>query len=186
LLLVASKGDSRFIEIAESDVIKKVMQETPAAMTWAEMDTTHVICLSGRVTWVLGEALLKAATDILQTGHALLLDMQDCEYLDSTMLGTLHEVVVRYDKAAKVCEIQGVSAALVDAFDELSMKTVLSHRRLNDLPIPGERELVAIPATNVQRSQQRLLKAHEMLASLGDANKEKFADVIDAIKQDGR
>jgi hypothetical protein len=64
------------------------------------------------------------------------------------------------------------------------MRKVLSHRCATDKPIPSERQLVAIPVTNVQRSQQRLLKAHEMLASLGDANKEKFADVIDAIKQD--
>jgi len=185
LLLVAGKGNSHFIEIAESDAIKKVMQESPAAMTWAEMDTTHVICLSGRITWVLGEALLKAATDILETGRALLIDMQDCEYLDSTMLGTLHEVVVRYDTAVKPFEIQGVSAELVGAFDELSMKKVLSHRSLTNKPITSERQRVAIPATDIKRSQQRLLKAHEMLASLDDANKEKFAGVIDAIKHDG-
>jgi serine phosphatase RsbU (regulator of sigma subunit)/ABC-type transporter Mla MlaB component len=184
LLLVAGEGNSHFIEIAESDVIKKVVQESPAAITWAQTDVAHVICLSGRVTWVLGEALLKAATDILQAGHALLIDLQECEYLDSTMLGTLHEVVVRYDKATKPVEIQAVSAALVEAFEELSMKKVLSHRCATDKPKTSERQLVAIPVTNVQRSQQRLLKAHEMLASLGDANKEKFADVIDAIKQD--
>jgi anti-anti-sigma regulatory factor len=185
LLLVAGEGNSHFIEIAESDVIEKVVQETPATMTWAEMDTAHVICLSGRVTWVLGEALLKAATDLLQQGRALLIDMRDCEYLDSTMLGTLHEVIVRYDKAAKRVEIQGVSAELIEAFEELSMEKVLKHRRLDDVSIPSERQSVAIPATDIQRSQQRLLKAHEMLASLGDANKEKFAGVIDAMKQDG-
>jgi sigma-B regulation protein RsbU (phosphoserine phosphatase) len=184
VLLVAGEGASHFIEIAESDVIEKVAEQKPATMTWAALETAHVICLSGRVTWILGEALLKAATDILPADSALLIDLQDCEYLDSTMLGTLHEVVERYEKAAKPLEIQGVSAELVEAFEELSMKKVLGHRRTTDKPIPSERQLVAIPATDTQRSQQRLLKAHEILASLGDANKEKFSGVIDAIKND--
>jgi len=184
LLLEAGPGKSRFIEIGESDAIKKIESEKPAVITQTEIDSETLICLSGRITWVLGEALLAAAIEAIDARRSLLIDLGDCEYLDSTLLGTLHEVIIRFDTAGLQASIQRASGSLVSAFQEVSMEAVLDHLARNVKPIPADRKPLAIPATDIRTSQQRLLKAHEMLASLSEVNRQKFADVIDAIKQD--
>ena len=184
LLLEAGPGKSRFIEIGESDAIKKIEPENPAVITQTNVHSETLICLSGRITWVLGEALLAAAIETIDARRTLLIDLGDCEYLDSTLLGTLHEVISRFDAAGLKASIQRASRRLVSAFQEVSMDTVLDHLSNSVKPIPADRKPIAIPATDIRNSQQHLLKAHEILASLSEVNRQKFADVIDTIKQD--
>ena len=118
-------------------------------------------------------------------GAELVIDLGECTYLDSTMLGTLHEVVKRAEAVEASLSLQNVPAALADAFQELSMQAVLAHIRDEPLPVPAERERLDVPQPDVQRQRARLLKAHEELAALSLENEAQFGVVVDALRAEG-
>ncbi len=187
LLLEARSGKSHFMEMADSEAIAaSASEEEPALISHAESDAGTIICLTGRVTWMLGDALLQAATAVIGSGRELILDLGDCSYLDSTLLGTLHEIIGRGDVAGRPVAIQRASPALEAAFEELSMQTVLSHRRATPVPMPDKRRPIDVSDADARRHQLRLLKAHEVLADLSEHNRAEFAEVVAAMRAELR
>ncbi len=127
----------------------------------------------------------------MDSGRPLIIDLRRCEYLDSTLLGTLHELCEwAQQRAAAVpgssdpLVLQNVPQTLEDAFRELSMTAVLE--RITDDPqaVPEKQHAVQLPEQSRTAHQKRLLKAHQVLADLSDENREEFAAVIDALRGD--
>ncbi|UUZ76282.1 STAS domain-containing protein [Polaromonas sp. P1(28)-13] len=114
---------------------------------------------------------------MLDEGHALVLDLSGCEYLDSTFLGTVHELVAR----GRVILV-GVMPAVRALFEELSMEQVLAHIRDD---VPAAPELYALNSGNdPAAARKRVLRAHEALSALSERNQEEFRDVIQSLRED--
>ena len=139
------------------------------------------ISVVGSVTWLCSQALLDCARDCLTSCERLVVDLGDCEHMDSTCLGTLHEIVAT---DPEVVVLQRVPAVVHQLFDELSMTRVLQH--ISDRPRPLPEDLYPVdPVTlNPQQQGARILSAHESLAALSAENRQQFKGVIDSLRSD--
>lgn len=138
------------------------------------------LALRGRASWLHCDAFHEMALAVLDRGHPLVLDLSGCEYMDSTCLGTVHELVARGGVV-----LAAVTPAVRALFDELSMQQVLSAIRED---IPAAPELYALGAEGKQAAaQKRILQAHEALSALSERNREEFKDVVESLRgeQDG-
>ena len=140
------------------------------------------IALEGRVTWLYAQALFESALAVLEGHRTLVLDLGACEHLDSTVLGTLHELVLRARLERTRVVFQRVPERLVAAFRELSMTTVLDAIGEVSEPLPAELADLDLPVGDLRRHRQRLLRAHQALAELSQHNREAFADLLGTLR----
>jgi sigma-B regulation protein RsbU (phosphoserine phosphatase) len=146
-----------------------------------EMDGRGFLAMIGSLTWLCGHALLESATVLLQGNSALTLDLSRCEHMDSTCLGTLHEIVVSHPGSV---ELQGVSDAVRKLFEELSMSAVLDNIQSSMRPLPENMAVIQTTTLTPQQQGARILSAHETLLALSDANEEQFRAVVDSLRAD--
>ena len=183
LLLDARVGDSCFIEpIGDQEVAAAAAPDS--LISYAETEETTFLCLEGRVTWIHAEGLVQAARGIIDEGRALVIDLGACTLLDSTLLGSLHELTGHAAAAGARLSIQQASDDLVAAFKELSLVSVLERLAEAPQPVPAARKALLIPVADLKRQRQRLLKAHQLLAELSDRNREAFAGLIDTLQSE--
>ena len=184
LLLEGHSGESYF---GSDEDVPELEVDPPAdapKLTWAETDAERFVCLQGRVTWTYAEPLLDGARGAAEAGQRVIVDLAECEYLDSAMLGTLHELVQEAERSPVGVSVQGASTTLLEAFRELSMDVVLNHVSLEVLPVPPERETLELPDADPRGQKMRLLRAHEVLAALSRENEAEFGGVVAAMRED--
>ena len=184
LLLEGHSGESYF---GSDDDVPELEVDPPAdvpRLTWGETADAWFVCLKGRVTWTYAEALLQGAREAIARGRRVVVDLGECEYLDSALLGTLHEIVQEAGEGSVGVAVQGASEALLDAFGQLSMDLVLSHVQETAIPVPDNRESIASTDADPKGQKIRLLRAHEVLAALSDDNESEFGAVISAMRED--
>jgi serine phosphatase RsbU (regulator of sigma subunit)/anti-anti-sigma regulatory factor len=149
----------------------------PGVVFYGETQDADYLALRGRATWMHSDAFHETAQAVLDKRHGLVLDLSGCEYLDSTFLGTVHELVARGDVV-----LSGVTPAVRASFEELSMEQVLSRIR-EDVPAPPE--LYALGAeTDSAAVHKRILHAHEALSGLSEHNREEFQGVVESLRGD--
>lgn len=184
LLLEARQGESHFHDRREEDLLRVEPEERESGIAVAERDDTRFVWPTGRATWTLGESLLGLARNAFEADRALVIDLEDCDYMDSTILGTLHEVVRLADESVARLTLQHPRPAIREAFAELSMTAV--EARVTDEPLeaPSERSAVDVNAADPLARQRRLLAAHEALAELSPRNREAFGQVIEALRSE--
>jgi len=148
-----------------------------AGVLYGEAEDAAYLALRGRATWTQCDAFHETAQAVLDGGRSLVLDLSGCEYLDSTFLGTVHELVAR----GRVTLV-GVMPAVRALFEELSMEQVLAHIR-NDAPAAPELHALGSEG-DPAAARMRILRAHEALSALSEHNREEFRDVIQSLRQD--
>jgi hypothetical protein len=109
------------------------------------------------------------------------MDFGACEYLDSTFLGTVHEVVTLKPNAV---QLQRVAPQVQGLFEELSMQAVLEHISDNIKPLPETMTPLEQSNQDQRHQAQRVLRAHEILTSLSEHNREQFLDVVKSLRQE--
>jgi anti-anti-sigma regulatory factor len=139
------------------------------------------IALEGRATWKHAPALRDACIRALDGGRDVVVDLGACTSLDSTLLGTLHELVARTDTGHQL-RLQNAGADLRGLFTELDMRRVLS--TIVDLPEPLPAAMVPIQVCADAGAQALVLRAHELLAQLSPNNAAEFGPVIEALRRD--
>ena len=123
------------------------------------------------------DAFHETALAVLDGGRPLVLDLSGCEYMDSTCLGTVHELVARGGVV-----LAGVTPAVRALFEELSMQQVLAAIRDD---IPAAPELYALGTERGQAAvQKRILQAHEALSALSEHNREEFKEVVESLRSE--
>lgn len=139
------------------------------------------IAIVGDVTWLYSQGLLDTANALLSEHDRLTLDLARCEHLDSTCLGTLHEIVTSNPDAVA---LQGAPDAVRKLFEELNMRAVQAHIRQDASPLPGEMTVIDAASLSPQQQGARILRAHEALAALSDQNRAQFQGVVDSLRSD--
>jgi serine phosphatase RsbU (regulator of sigma subunit)/ABC-type transporter Mla MlaB component len=182
LLLERTAGASHFDDAAPAE--DRTTSEPCGALAQlrqGEAGNEAFISIVGSVTWLCSQALLDCADKLLQQYDRLILDLGTCEHIDSTCLGTLHEIV---SSTPDNVVLQDVPAGVRQLFDELSMTQVLEHISAETRPLPEP--MVTIDGVKLDPQQQgaRILRAHESLAALSEENREQFRDVVDSLRAD--
>lgn len=180
ILLERGDGISRF----DDDVgMAQACQAAPAPLRLLQATSGRraFISIAGTATWMRSEIFCEAARKALGRRRELIIDLGACEYLDSTFLGTLYEVVMISPERVR---LQRVPTKVRALFEELSMSGVLSRASLVTEPLPPDMKPLRDPRSVADLQGERVLKAHEILASLSDENQEQFRDVIEALRSD--
>ncbi len=184
VLLQASPGENYLDEPVELDAAAHGAAESEPTIRYAEAEDATFLVLEGRVTWMCGQALLDSALSVIEGGRALIIDLERCDYLDSTLLGTLHELAEWADQRDAGLALQRVPEALRAAFEELSMTAVMQRISDEARPVPESQRKVRLPEHSRSAHHRRLLKAHEVLSELSEENRDEFAAVLDALRQE--
>jgi sigma-B regulation protein RsbU (phosphoserine phosphatase) len=186
VLLDAAPGESSFNEYAQSIDLAPLPATERPTMAYGETPDASVLVLAGRVTWMSGQILFDTAMSVLDARRNLVIDLGGCEHVDSTVLGTLHELNQRALEAGLVLRIQNVSDDLRESFGELSMTAVLAAIPAEPLGLPEKLVQIDVSRRDLDRQQRRLLKAHEELADLSGDNREAFGSLLDALRAELR
>ncbi|OUM02956.1 SpoIIE family protein phosphatase [Variovorax sp. JS1663] len=179
LLIDAHAGASWFDNGAELPAAAASVAPRPEGevVFFGEADHVAWLALRGRASWMHCDAFHEAALAVLDGGRSLVLDLSGCEYMDSTCLGTVHELVARGGVT-----LADVPPAIRAMFEELSMQQVLTAVREDG---PAAPELYALDAAGGQAAvQKRILKAHEALSALSERNREEFRDVVESLRSE--
>lgn len=159
-------------------------EATADATLWtAEGPRATHVAVRGRGDWTDCESFRQLARSAEEGDRALVVDLQDCSYLDSAFLGTLHEVVAGSGKAgaARDVSVRAPCEAVRGLFEELGLERVLAAVDPQAAEPPCKPRPV-VQSTSTEESQRRLLRAHEILSALSDENRARFADVVRALR----
>ncbi|MDE0094491.1 MAG: SpoIIE family protein phosphatase [Gammaproteobacteria bacterium] len=165
-------------------VVQTGSNDSPEAQVEiATEDACIYLVFRGRITWVKGEAVMLRLREAIESNKGIVLDLSECEYLDSAMLGTLHETAHECSQRGLDLHLQGVPKPIHEEFVELGLIDVLGFVRIDKLPIPTN--LIALSGTTqeMHATQEWLLRAHQVLASLNEANEEEFREVIKELRE---
>lgn len=140
------------------------------------------LSVSGSGSWREAEDLHAFCQRATRERRPLVLDFAGCSYLDSTFLGTVHEAVRAMCEVDCEARLQRVGPGLRALFEELAMERVLERIREESVPLPESLEPLGHTSRDPARTRERLLRAHEALASLSAHNRAEFRAVIDGLR----
>jgi anti-anti-sigma regulatory factor len=140
--------------------------------------------IRGRGDWTQSAAFHLECGVAIGKGVDLMLDLTHCAQLDSTFLGTIHQLCGLADDTGVEFRLQGVSASVEELFQELGMYAVMDHIVPKMLPLPDEMDPVPAADLDTPARALLLLRAHEGLAALSDRNRAEFGPVIEQLRRE--
>jgi anti-anti-sigma regulatory factor len=142
------------------------------------------LCIRGRACWNRSAAFHQACSAAIDLERCVTLDLTLCQHLDSTFLGTLHELADRAEEARVELRLQGVTPQVEELFAELGMKRVLDRMVPVMLPLPTG--MTALPGADEDTHARRLrvLGAHETLAALNEQNRREFDPLLEVLRRE--
>jgi PAS domain S-box-containing protein len=172
--------DENSIEEALSEPAEASAPHSPAyELLIASGEHETYLALHGRGAWTSADAFRMHAKAALHAGHELTIDLANCTALDSTFLGTLHEIITL--PAAGHAHIRGPNEVVRGLFEELGLAEVLASIRSDEFEPPAE--IALVPEKQPTRDSHRLLlQAHETLSELSEENRERFSGVVEALR----
>jgi anti-anti-sigma regulatory factor len=140
--------------------------------------------IHGRASWAQSAAFHRACANAIEANTSLTLDLTLCENLDSTFLGTIHELAERADRARVELRLQGVTPPVEALFAELGMKSVLERMLPVMLPLPTRMSDIPTGDEDSRSQNLRILMAHESLAALNEHNRREFGPLLEALRRE--
>lgn len=180
LLLTCADGVSTLDNGGSAEALSAPTPTAGAAsgVRIAARDGTTFVAVAGRCTWCLAPSVFAACARAIDDEKTLIIDLSACSSLDSTCLGTLHEIVLSAIARGRKVRVQGVGVEVAHLFDELSMTELMSKITTAVAPLPEVMESL----THGGDGPERILRAHEALIGLSEHNRAEFADVVDALR----
>jgi anti-anti-sigma regulatory factor len=152
----------------------------PSPVLWiAEDEATTYVAVRGHGQWTHCDAFHRLAEEARRADRRLVVDLGSCTYLDSAFMGTLHDVVTK-DPRSEV-SVHRPSGSVRALFEELGLQRVLEavDERPAEPPCTPTQVEQDLPS---RESQEHLLRAHEILSQLSEENRERFGDLVSALR----
>lgn len=185
LLLAATPGASQ-LDNGAPPPLPPPAPEPPsgrAGILIGEEGTRVCVSIEERGDWCQSAAFEAECAVALEAGRPVMVDLALCRTLDSTFLGTIHQLCQLADRVGLEFRLQGVTPRVEALFEELGMALVMDHIVPRMLPLPTRmRPLAGEP----ERSARALLmlRAHEGLAALCDRNRREFDPLIAQLRRE--
>jgi serine phosphatase RsbU (regulator of sigma subunit)/anti-anti-sigma regulatory factor len=184
VLLSAEPGESVFDNGEPSPLVAPTEPARRAPILCGEGSRGIVLCIQGRPDWAQSAEFHGVCTAAIETGRDVLIDLTLCPGLDSTFLGTIHDLANRAEEAGVELRLQGATPPLEELFLELGMERVIEHLVARMLPLPTRMEPLARDETDEASRAIHLLRAHEGLADLSDSNRREFDPLLTALRRE--
>lgn len=177
LLLQAAPGESHFTNVGGNGARAGGSLRT-TSVWYGERGNECCLQIRGRGTWVDCDAFYDTAVAIAEDSQPVVVDLSQCEYLDSTFLGTIHELVTVHG-----VRVQGLTPKVRATFEELDMRQVLHAADAPAVDVPEEMHALSSVIDASASSKDRILRAHEVLSSLSERNRSKFKGVVEMMRR---
>jgi serine phosphatase RsbU (regulator of sigma subunit)/anti-anti-sigma regulatory factor len=155
-----------------------------AELMVGEEDRRTTLCIRGRGDWSQSAAFHERCVGAIEKGRAVMVDFTLCRHLDSTFLGTIHELSERADRVDVEFRLQGVMPPVERLFLELGMEGVMEHMVPAVLPLPVQMAPLTGEEEDPHTRALRLLRAHESLAHLNEENQREFDPLLEALREE--
>ena len=166
LLLTASAGASTF---ESNQAAAPRIPPSDCALSIGSAEGSTWVLVRGRATWKDAATLRDTCIEALDGGQSVVVDLASCTMLDSTILGTLHELVVRAGPPGTSLRLQSVGPDIRGLFTELAMTQVLSSIAPRAQPVPAK--MSELHAKGVVAAQDYVL--HVCARASGRAQREQ-------------
>jgi len=183
ILLTAGPAESTLDNGLPEDApsCKPASAPSGGQVLWGVDEDRLYVTIQGRANWTYCAAFHDLCTARISEGLNIVLDVSLCCQLDSTFLGTIHEVVSNADKKSLQTDIQGVLPDIRQQFEELGMDLVLARLTAEVRPLPGDMTPLGGGSGGLTDAQ-RMLEAHKALASIDDRNSKEFMQLIETLQ----
>jgi phosphoserine phosphatase RsbU/P len=161
---------------------RAISAPTGAQVLWGVAEGRLYVTIEGRANWTYCAAFHDLCISKQEDGLHLVLDISLCTQLDSTFLGTIHEVLATAARRSLQADIQGTLPDIQGQFEELGMKLVLDRITSDMRPLPGHMTPLGSTTSGDLTAAQRMLDAHKALASLDEHNRDEFLQLIEALQ----
>ena len=143
--------------------------------------------LEGRGTFENSPCVKEFVQRMMHSGHeAFVLDLEKCEMMDSTFMGTLASVAFRLrEKSCGQLRVIRANERNTSLLESLGLDHLFE---LQTDPLPDAPEVLSkagLPQAGPDERRESILVAHEALVEADPRNAVRFQDVIDYLRQDG-
>lgn len=138
------------------------------------------IRVNGRGSFQNSGGVKDLAAEMTKRGYRdFVIDLKDCELMDSTFMGTLAGIAfkVRPDGSLRVVQ---ANARCQSILRNLGLDRILT---LEEAAPPSTPVMEAAATSEPQADRDEILEAHENLAAAAPENAVRFKDVIEFLKQ---
>jgi anti-sigma B factor antagonist len=138
--------------------------------------------VDGRGTFQNSTGLKEFATEMMRRGHReFIVDLKNCELMDSTFMGTLAGMAMRLGPEGKL-HIVHPNPRCRQVLRNLGLDRIVSLEEDAPAPAPGDplRNAEGNPPREAKR--ETIIEAHENLVAANPENAVRFKDVIDFLK----
>ena len=173
---------------AQSLQTEEALQDgSPLVMTATEHGRLF-IDVSGVASWQESKRIWELCEEVEKKAiHRVILDFSHCRHLDSTFLGMLQELASQFRANHEVrFDIQGLSSDLLNEINELGLSEVLTHFRPESTPLPTSMRPLHAQGFDRADMGRLMLRAHQSLANADPRNAERFAAVLDVLRNQTR
>lgn len=151
------------------------------------MDRTVHVKVQGRATFQNSAGLKRFMREMIQRGYRkFVVDLDSCELMDSTFMGTLAGAALRLREmrhgGLDVVNANDRNRALLSGLGLDQLFNVFPDAGPHTLPDTGHAMETA--AATKDQQQETVLEAHEALARADASNAVRFRDVIDFLRQE--
>jgi anti-anti-sigma factor len=156
----------------------------PSSVLVGSLGRTVWLKVSGRGTFQNSPGVKEFVKQMIQRGHRdFVVDLDGCELMDSTFMGTLAGVALRLREIGqgglRAVNVNVRNAALLENLGLDQLFTVETGHAA-DAPVTL-RQADAVPEEN---PKEMVLEAHEALIEADAHNAVKFKDVVDYLRQE--
>jgi serine phosphatase RsbU (regulator of sigma subunit)/CheY-like chemotaxis protein/anti-anti-sigma regulatory factor len=155
-----------------------------AELLVGEEDRRTTLCIRGRGDWTQSGAFYERCVGAIDSTRPVMVDLTLCHHLDSTFLGTIHELAGRAERVDVEFRLQGVMPPVERLFLELGMETVMDHVVPAVLPLPRHMAPLIGGDEDPHTRAVRLLRAHESLATLSEDNLREFDPLLEMLRHE--
>ncbi len=153
------------------------------------IERTVWVKVEGRGSFQNSAGLKEFIKQMIQRGYRdFVVDLRDCEQMDSTFMGTMAGVALRLREfgqgSLRAVNVNERNAGLLGSLGLDQLFTVEEARPGRGAVPEGIAPLRPSPTAGSEEEKQTVLEAHEALAEADSANATKFKDVLDYLRQE--
>lgn len=157
----------------------------PSSILVGSVNRTVWVKVDGRGTFQNSPGLKEFVSQMIRRGHReFIVDLEECELMDSTFMGTLAGVALRLREIGQG-ELKAVNANPRNAslLENLGLDQLFSVESGQTVPSPQSLREAKVPA-DTQETKSTVLEAHEALIEADEQNAVKFKDVVEYLRQE--
>jgi anti-anti-sigma regulatory factor len=159
------------------------MSASPPSLSIGRSDGRYVMRVAGRGTWKESVCAQQLAAQCLDgAATSLVIDLSECDYLDSTFLGCLVEMRRRFNGTATPrVEVIAEPVKRAQLFGHSRVDTIL---KFTNVPAEMPGEWAKVPISDSSDTARHIMDCHRALAELGSPDHAKFTKIADHLARE--